>query len=97
MKEMMERAGNSYLLTVLSYLNAGHLIEPPYTPHAKTSTFNSVESTHSVMALWGGETLAHSRAQEDAWRKTLVFLRENLYATAAENPQCNLTFTELQM
>ncbi|XP_023275726.1 acyl-coenzyme A thioesterase 4-like isoform X1 [Seriola lalandi dorsalis] len=97
MKEMMERAGNSHLLTVLSYLNAGHLIEPPYTPHAKTSTFNSVESTHSVMALWGGETLAHSRAQEDAWRKTLVFLRENLYATAAENPQCNLTFTELQM
>uniref|UniRef100_A0A4W6DBF7 Acyl-CoA thioesterase 19 n=1 Tax=Lates calcarifer TaxID=8187 RepID=A0A4W6DBF7_LATCA len=68
MKEMMERAGNSHLLTILSYPNAGHLIEPPYTPHAR-----------SMMALWGGETVAHSRAQEDAWRKTLVFLRENLF------------------
>ncbi|KAF3843911.1 hypothetical protein F7725_015959 [Dissostichus mawsoni] len=46
MKEMMERAGNSHLLTVLSYKNA-------------------------VMALWGGELVAHSRAQEDAWRKML--------------------------
>jgi len=33
----------------------------------------------AVMALWGGELVAHSRAQEDAWRKMLVFLRENLY------------------
>ncbi|KAF0040309.1 hypothetical protein F2P81_006207 [Scophthalmus maximus] len=39
MKEMMERAGNSHLLTVLSYPNAGHLIEPPYTPHARASNF----------------------------------------------------------
>ncbi len=36
----------------------------------------------AVMALWGGETVAHSRAQEDTWRKTLVFLRENLYGSA---------------
>uniref|UniRef100_A0A3B4YB33 Acyl-coenzyme A thioesterase 4-like n=1 Tax=Seriola lalandi dorsalis TaxID=1841481 RepID=A0A3B4YB33_SERLL len=78
MKEMMERAGNSHLLTVLSYLNAGHLIEPPYTPHFEQFLLCLV---FAVMALWGGETLAHSRAQEDAWRKTLVFLRENLYAT----------------
>uniref|UniRef100_A0A3B4Y3S2 Acyl-coenzyme A thioesterase 4-like n=1 Tax=Seriola lalandi dorsalis TaxID=1841481 RepID=A0A3B4Y3S2_SERLL len=79
MKEMMERAGNSHLLTVLSYPNAGHLIEPPYTPHARASTFKSVQTPQKFMALWGGETVAHSRAQEDAWRKTLVFLRENLY------------------
>ncbi|KAF3843890.1 hypothetical protein F7725_015938 [Dissostichus mawsoni] len=50
MKEMMERAGNSHLLTVLSYKNA-------------------------VMALWGGELVAHSRAQEDAWRKMLTLSR----------------------
>ncbi|XP_035520713.1 peroxisomal succinyl-coenzyme A thioesterase-like [Morone saxatilis] len=79
MKEMMEQAGNSHLLTVLSYPNAGHLIEPPYMPLSRASTFISVGSHKSVMALWGGETVAHSRAQEDAWRKTLVFLRENLY------------------
>ncbi|KAK5927448.1 hypothetical protein CgunFtcFv8_012605 [Champsocephalus gunnari] len=38
MREMMERAGNSHLLTVLSYKNAGHLIEPPFTPFTRAST-----------------------------------------------------------
>uniref|UniRef100_A0A673B7T3 Acyl-CoA thioesterase 19 n=1 Tax=Sphaeramia orbicularis TaxID=375764 RepID=A0A673B7T3_9TELE len=74
-KEMMEQAGNSHLLTLLSYPNTGHLIEPPYLPHARASRFKSV-----VVVLWGGDTVAHSRAQEDAWRKTLAFLRENLYS-----------------
>ncbi|XP_027128903.1 acyl-coenzyme A thioesterase 4 isoform X1 [Larimichthys crocea] len=82
MKEMMEKAGNSHLLTVLSYPNAGHLIEPPYTPHTLATAFLSVTSVKKVMALWGGETVAHSRAQEDAWRKTLAFLRENLYGSS---------------
>lgn len=40
---MMARAGNSHLLTVLSYPNAGHLIKPPYTPHARSSTFKTIE------------------------------------------------------
>ncbi|XP_031726658.1 peroxisomal succinyl-coenzyme A thioesterase-like [Anarrhichthys ocellatus] len=80
MKEMMQRAGNEHLLTVLSYTNAGHLIEPPFTPFARASNFKIVTpQLQTVMVLWGGEMVAHSRAQEDAWRKTLVFLRENLY------------------
>ncbi|KAK5927447.1 hypothetical protein CgunFtcFv8_012605 [Champsocephalus gunnari] len=80
MKEMMERAGNSHLLTVLSYKNAGHLIEPPFTPFTRASTTKTdTNPPTKVMTLWGGELVAHSRAQEDAWRKTLVFLRENLY------------------
>ncbi|XP_037538425.1 peroxisomal succinyl-coenzyme A thioesterase isoform X2 [Nematolebias whitei] len=79
MKEMMERAGNSHLLTVLSYPNAGHLIEPPYSPHARISLFRDIASRQKMMALWGGQTLGHSRAQEDSWRKMLIFLRENLY------------------
>ncbi|XP_059191444.1 peroxisomal succinyl-coenzyme A thioesterase-like [Centropristis striata] len=79
MKEMMERAGNSHLLTVLSYPNTGHLIEPPFTPFARFSNFRSAGSSAMVMALWGGEVVAHSRAQEDAWRKMLNFLKENLY------------------
>ncbi|XP_076590058.1 peroxisomal succinyl-coenzyme A thioesterase-like [Chaetodon auriga] len=79
MKDMMERAGNSHLLTVLLYPKAGHLIEPPYSPHARASTFVPANSHQELVALWGGETVAHSRAQEDAWRKTLVFLREHLY------------------
>ncbi|XP_006782351.1 peroxisomal succinyl-coenzyme A thioesterase-like [Neolamprologus brichardi] len=78
-KEMMARAGNSHLLTVLSYPNAGHLIEPPYTTHARSSTFKTIEIEEKVMCLWGGQMVEHSRAQEDAWKKILVFLRENLY------------------
>nr|XP_020449157.1 acyl-coenzyme A thioesterase 4-like [Monopterus albus]XP_020449158.1 acyl-coenzyme A thioesterase 4-like [Monopterus albus] len=86
MKEMMERAGNSHLLTILSYPNTGHLIEPPYTPHTRASRFRGVKGSQTLMALWGGEMVAHSRAQEDAWRKILVFLRENLYGGSNPGP-----------
>ncbi|CAJ1055935.1 peroxisomal succinyl-coenzyme A thioesterase-like [Xyrichtys novacula] len=84
-KEMMEQAGNSHLLTVLSYPNTGHLIEPPYSPHFRASLFKTVDTHQKMVVLWGGETVAHSRAQEDAWRKMLVFLRENLYGSS--NPR----------
>uniref|UniRef100_A0A667YQK4 Acyl-CoA thioesterase 19 n=1 Tax=Myripristis murdjan TaxID=586833 RepID=A0A667YQK4_9TELE len=82
MREMMEGAGNSHLLTVLSYPRAGHLIEPPYSPHCRAGTFMAAGSRKKFIALWGGEVAPHSRAQEDAWRKTLDFLRENLYCSA---------------
>lgn len=78
MKEMMEQAGNSHLLTILSYPNAGHLIEPPYTPHIRASSFKTVDQGQMFMALWGGDTVPHARAQEDAWRKMLAFLQESL-------------------
>ncbi|XP_037396388.1 acyl-coenzyme A thioesterase 5-like isoform X3 [Pygocentrus nattereri] len=39
MERMMEKAGNRHLLQVLTYPGAGHLIEPPYTPHHRTSNF----------------------------------------------------------
>ncbi|KAF5907507.1 acyl-coenzyme A thioesterase 4-like, partial [Clarias magur] len=39
MKQMMEQAGNSHLLTTLSYPGAGHLIEPPYSPHCRASNY----------------------------------------------------------
>lgn len=79
MKAMMEEAGNSHLLTVLAYPNAGHLIEPPYSPHFRTSVFRAIQTREVFMVLWGGQTVAHARAQEDAWRKTLLFFREHLY------------------
>nr|XP_040019823.1 peroxisomal succinyl-coenzyme A thioesterase-like [Gasterosteus aculeatus aculeatus] len=85
-KEMMQRAGNDHLLTVLSYPSAGHLIEPPFTPFARASSYKILgPPLQMVMVLWGGETVAHSRAQEDAWRKTLVFLRENLYRATSSS------------
>lgn len=36
---MMEKAGNRHLLTVLTYPDAGHLIEPPYSPHFRATNF----------------------------------------------------------
>uniref|UniRef100_A0A667YQ48 Acyl-CoA thioesterase 19 n=1 Tax=Myripristis murdjan TaxID=586833 RepID=A0A667YQ48_9TELE len=82
MRQMMERAGNSHLLTVLSYPGTGHLIEPPYSPHCRASKFRTPLHKESVMMLWGGEAAPHSHAQEDAWRKMLDFLKENLYCSA---------------
>ncbi|XP_029910127.1 acyl-coenzyme A thioesterase 2, mitochondrial-like [Myripristis murdjan] len=82
MRQMMERAGNSHLLTVLSYPRAGHLIELPYSPHCRASKFLTPLHKERVMMLWGGEAAPHSHAQEDAWRKTLDFLRKNLYCSA---------------
>ncbi|XP_054631632.1 peroxisomal succinyl-coenzyme A thioesterase-like isoform X2 [Dunckerocampus dactyliophorus] len=85
MKEMMERAGNSHLLTVVSYPHAGHLIEPPYSPHTRASFFRSImagqKSAFTFKALWGGQMAGHSHAQEDAWKKTLDFLWEHLYCS----------------
>ncbi|XP_029282922.1 acyl-coenzyme A thioesterase 4-like [Cottoperca gobio] len=79
-KDMMERAGNSHLLTVLTYKNAGHLIEPAFSPFSRSSAFKSITAvSQKMVVLWGGEMVTHSRAQEDSWRKTLVFLKENLY------------------
>ncbi|XP_073327584.1 peroxisomal succinyl-coenzyme A thioesterase-like isoform X1 [Pagrus major] len=85
MKEMMERAGNNHLLTILSYPNTGHMIEPPYMPYARSGTYRTLDTHERVKVLWGGEMVAHSRAQEDAWRKTLVFLRENLFGNNQGN------------
>ncbi|XP_037109787.1 peroxisomal succinyl-coenzyme A thioesterase-like [Syngnathus acus] len=80
MKKMMEQAGNIHLLSVVSYPQAGHLLEPPYSPHTRVSSFRSAGTREKLTALWGGECAAHSLAQEDAWRKTLDFLRHHLYA-----------------
>ncbi|KAK9952538.1 hypothetical protein ABG768_018372 [Culter alburnus] len=88
MKKMMEKAGNSHLLTVLSYPGTGHLIEPPYTPHVRFSDFKLLEAKTKVVVLWGGETVPHSRAQEESWQKTLDFLEEHLYDNSREVTRC---------
>ncbi|KAF7702066.1 hypothetical protein HF521_001349 [Silurus meridionalis] len=82
MKLMMEHGGNRHLLTVLSYPGAGHLIEPPYSPHCRASNFmlTQHEVRTKVVVLWGGQTEPHSRAQEDSWHKTLAFLEQHLFS-----------------
>ncbi|KAL0968095.1 hypothetical protein UPYG_G00262350 [Umbra pygmaea] len=86
MKQMMEQAGNSHLLTTLSYPGTGHLIEPPYTPHTRSSNFMVTGTRQKLLVLWGGDTKPHSYAQEDSWKKTLAFLEEHLY----RGPQSHL-------
>lgn len=61
---------------VVKYNKAGHLIEPPFTPHAdfyfqKGEVFNMYLSC-------GGATTPHCKAQEDAWQRQLIFLKDKL-------------------
>ncbi|XP_021454488.2 bile acid-CoA:amino acid N-acyltransferase isoform X1 [Oncorhynchus mykiss] len=90
MKQMMEKAGNSHLLTTLSYPGAGHLIEPPYSPHIRASNFMVAETKQKLVVLWGGETAPHGHAQEDSWKKILSFLEEHLYRSTDVTSQSNL-------
>ncbi|XP_056116418.1 acyl-coenzyme A thioesterase 5-like [Rhinichthys klamathensis goyatoka] len=78
MEMMMEKAGNRHLLTVLTYPDAGHLIEPPYSPHFRATNFMLQQMKEKIVMLWGGQTKPHAYAQEDAWNKILAFLRQHL-------------------
>lgn len=49
MEMMMEKAGNRHLLTVLTYPDAGHLIEPPYSPHFRATNFMLQEMKEKSM------------------------------------------------
>ncbi|KAG2460202.1 peroxisomal succinyl-coenzyme A thioesterase-like [Polypterus senegalus] len=81
MGHMMKAAGNEHLLTTLIYPKAGHLIEPPYSPHTRFSNFISVFTQQKVVILWGGQPKEHSFAQEDSWEKILHFLYHHLYSS----------------
>ncbi|KAK5876657.1 hypothetical protein CesoFtcFv8_025990 [Champsocephalus esox] len=80
MAQMMRAAGNEHLLTRLDYPGAGHLIEPPYSPHFRATKF--IKDGQKVILLWGGTTKPHSDAQEDSWKKILAFLQQNMYPSS---------------
>ncbi|XP_073722985.1 acyl-coenzyme A thioesterase 1-like isoform X1 [Misgurnus anguillicaudatus] len=82
MEEIMKNAGNLHLLEVLTYPGAGHLIEPPYTPHFRASNF-IIQGGYKVVMLWGGQAKPHAYAQEDAWKKMLAFLQKHLYLSSS--------------
>uniref|UniRef100_A0A8C7VWW9 Uncharacterized protein n=1 Tax=Oncorhynchus mykiss TaxID=8022 RepID=A0A8C7VWW9_ONCMY len=90
MTQMMCAAGNEHLLTNLQYPDAGHLIEPPYTPHFRASNFILPQTRQKVMVLWGGYTKPHADAQEDFWEKSLSFLRQHLYPSPDSVPKAKL-------
>ncbi|XP_064409126.1 bile acid-CoA:amino acid N-acyltransferase-like [Latimeria chalumnae] len=77
-RKVMEAAGNVHLLTSVSYPGAGHLIEPPYCPHASFSKMTIPSQNKKVVVRWGGEPQLHACAQEDSWKKILEFLRQHL-------------------
>ncbi|XP_075886496.1 acyl-coenzyme A thioesterase 1-like [Nelusetta ayraudi] len=76
MSQRMTAAGKKHLLTVLNYPGAGHLIEPPFSPHCRVARLNK-----KITLVHGGKTKPHSDAQEDAWLKILAYLRHHLYST----------------
>lgn len=79
MERIMKDAGKGDLLTVLAYPETGHLIEPPYTPHFRSSNFIVQHTREKVTLLWGGQPKPHADAQEDSWRKILQFLQLHLH------------------
>ena len=77
--DRLKENGKEHLCTNLRYPQAGHLIEPPYSPLCDSSFSKSSKEWCGYPYLaWGGETVAHARAQEDCWPKILHFLRKHL-------------------
>ena len=77
--DRLKENGKEHLCTTLRYPQAGHLIEPPYSPICDSSFRKSTKEWCGYPYLaWGGETVAHARTQEDCWPKILHFLRKHL-------------------
>ena len=76
--DRLKENGKEHLCTNLSYPQAGHVIEPPYSPLCDFFSKSTKEGCRYPYVAWGGETVAHARAQEDCWLKILHFLRKHL-------------------
>ncbi|PFX33274.1 Acyl-coenzyme A amino acid N-acyltransferase 2 [Stylophora pistillata] len=77
--DRLKENGKEHLCINLRYPQAGHLIEPPYSPLCDSSFYKPFkELGGDSYAAWGGETGAHAWAQEDSWPKILHFLRKHL-------------------
>ena len=78
-RDRLRKQGKENLYSVLRYPGAGHLIEPPYTPHSYATYAKRAgawSGDHHI--VWGGETKCHARAQEGAWPEIIGFLRNNI-------------------
>lgn len=79
----LKNQGREHLCSILRYPEAGHLIEPPYTPLCYACfPGNAFKWSGDKYIVMGGEMNAHARAQEDAWPKILSFLRTNLQCSS---------------
>jgi dienelactone hydrolase len=58
-----------------TYDRAGHLINPPYQPTTVNSAVHPITKTEIA---FGGDPAADAIASEDAWRRTIAFLRATI-------------------
>jgi bile acid-CoA:amino acid N-acyltransferase len=72
--ERLQRHRYPYPYEHLCLVNAGHLIEPPYSPFTRFSFFRVLGGN----MLWGGERSAHVQGERIAWRRTLEFFATHL-------------------
>ena len=56
------------------YKGAGHVIDPPYTPHIESRWLKGLKKA----VFYGGSVDNHAKAQEAAWNEILLFFRLNL-------------------
>ncbi|XP_053377532.1 bile acid-CoA:amino acid N-acyltransferase-like [Mercenaria mercenaria] len=82
-------AHRKHLCQLFNYAGAGHLIEPPYAPLARTTKARFEGEVISV--LWGGETVAHARAQEDSWKSILYHFRTTLHIVHADKDNLSVS------
>ncbi|XP_012579845.1 PREDICTED: acyl-coenzyme A thioesterase 1-like [Condylura cristata] len=60
--------------TLLNYPNAGHRIDPPYSPFFSAA----LDTILGLPVLGGGQLKAHAVAQIESWKKILEFLHLHL-------------------
>lgn len=56
----MKNAGKDHLLTLVQYPEAGHLIEPPYTPHFRATRFNKDGEREATSGLFASGTFLNA-------------------------------------
>ncbi|XP_078367149.1 bile acid-CoA:amino acid N-acyltransferase-like [Oculina patagonica] len=84
--DRLKNHGKEHLCSTLCYPEAGHFIEPPYTPHCYASSSGPIGKwSGDPFLVWGGEKRSHAKAQEDSWPRILSFLQRNI-----PRVKCNL-------
>jgi dienelactone hydrolase len=69
---------------LLSYPRAGHLIEPPYTPHCRVAYSKLI----GAPTVFGGQCKPHAVAQEHAWAQLLSFIQHELNPKSSSQQRC---------
>ena len=76
--DRMKKCNKQHLCSILRYPDAGHVIEPPYSPLSYSSRNDLKWFMAEKYLVLGGKKEAHATAQEDSWPRIVNFLRSNL-------------------